>query len=453
MKRVILFLVMFLLSGLVCGAVEVVYPRAQNVTINSGSTFFVGNSDSEFKINGQTVPRNNKGAFAYVVKLNVGENVFTLEDSVKKQIYKITRPAPKTYSGTPPKQIDFTDYKTVMTAGDTVPMRSTPVDAGINRLSVLPYGVMLTASGEKNGFYKIILDNQDAGWIAKHSVVDIKENPAANLKGYDYIDTDEFYTFVFHLDKKVPFVIEEGSTMVLKLYNVKDNSPYTMEFPYAEASGSKKLYGYSGEFIGNDFIWKIRKPLKTDKKHPLKGVKIAVDAGHGGHECGAISCFGEKEKDINLLISKDLRTELKKRGADVYMTRTHDTYHGLKERVTSANEQNSVILISIHGNALPDNLDPNKNSGTSIFYYYDMAKPFADCILKEMTTQLGMNNDKVRQASLALVRNTNALSILIEVGYLINPDDSVLLRESDFQKAAAHAIADGIEKFLKYQDE
>ena len=448
MKKVILSLAVFLLSELVCGAVEVVYPRAQNVTINSGSTFFVGNSDREFKINGQTVPRNKKGAFAYVVKLNVGENFFTLEDSVKKEIFKITRPAPKNYSGTLPEQIDYTGYKTVMTAGDSIPLRSTPVDAGINRLSHLPSGVMLTVSGEKNGFYRVVLENQEAGWVAKHSLIDVKENSAANLKGYDYIDTDEFYTFVFHLDKKVPFVIEEGSTMVLKLYNVKDNSPYIMEFPYTEASGSEKLFGYSGEFIGNDFIWKIRKPLKTDKKHPLKGIRIAVDAGHGGYESGAISCFGEKEKDINLLISKYLRNELKKRGADVYMTRTHDKYHGLKERVDSANEQNSVILISIHGNALPDNLDPNKNSGTSIFYYYDMAKPLADCIIKEMTKQLGMNNDKVRQASLALVRNTNALSILIEVGYLINPDDSALLREADFQKAAAHAIADGIEKYL-----
>lgn len=448
MKNILLSLLLCLFSGVVCEAVEVVYPRAQNVTINSGSTFFVGNSQKDFKINGQKIPRNKKGAFAYVVELNVGENVFTFDDSIQKQIYKITRPAPKTYSGTSSEQIDFSDYKIVMTSSDNIPLRSTPVDAGINRLSHLPSGVMLTVSGEKNGFYKVLLDNNETGWVAKSSVIAVKENPAANLKGYDYIDTDDFFTFVFHLDKKVPFVIEEGSTMSLKLYNVNNYAPYEMQFPYSEAAGSEKLYGYSGEFAGNDFIWKIRKPLKIDQKHPLKGVKIAIDAGHGGSECGAISCFGEKEKDINLSISKYLRKELQKRGADVYMTRTHDTYHGLRERIDNANEKNSVILISIHGNALPDNLDPNKNKGTSIFYYYDMAKPLAESILKTMTKQLGMNNDKIRQASLALVRNTNALSILIEVGYLINPDDSVLLREADFQKAAAVSIADGIENYL-----
>lgn len=451
MKRVFLVLIAFIL-GIHCNAFEVVYPKAKNVTINSGTTFFIGNSERDFKINGQTVPRNKKGAFAYVVPLNIGENVFTFDDSIQKEIYKITRPTPKIYPGTAAKQIDFTEYKVVMTNAENVPLRSTPIDAGINRLSHLPVGVNLTVNGEQNGFYRVVLDNLETAWISKNNVITVKENAEANLKGYDFIDTDKFYTFVFHLDKKVPFVIAEGSTMELKLYNVKDYSPYTFDFPYSETSGSKTLYGYSGEFIGNDFIWKIRKPPVIDKKYPLKGIKIAVDAGHGGYECGTVSCFGEKEKDINLLIAKDLHNELKKRGADVYMTRTHDTYHGLKERVDKANEQNAIMLISIHGNALPDNLDPNKNSGTSIFYYYDMAKPLADSILKKMTTQLGMNNDKVRQASLALVRNTNALSILIEVGYLINPDDSVLLRESDFQKAAAKSIADGIEDYLIKQD-
>lgn len=448
MKRVFLLL-MFLLSGTCCNAVEIVYPKTQSVTINSGRTFFIGNSDKDFTVNGKPVPRNRKGAFAYVVPLNTGENVFVFDDSVKKQIYKITRPLPKINSGTQVKPIDFAEYKSVMTISDNVPLRSTPVDAGINRISHLPAGVNLTVSGEKYGFYKVVLDNQQTAWIAKNNVVSIKENVQAHLKGCDYIDNEEFYTYVFHLDKKVPFAIEEGGVMTLKLYNVEGYSPYVMSFPYEKTTGTDKLYGYSGEFIGNDFILKIRKPVKADPKSPLRGVKIAIDAGHGGREYGAISCFGEKEKDINLSIARYLRDELKRRGADVYMTRSHDTYHGLRERVENANNENAVVLISIHGNALPDNLDPNANRGTSIFYYYDMAKPLADCILKNMTSTLGMNNDKVRQASLALVRNTNAISILIEVGYLINPDDSVMLREADFQKSAAKSIADGLEDYFR----
>ena len=70
-------------------------------------------------------------------------------------------------------------------------------------------------------------------------------------------------------------------------------------------------------------------------------------------------------------------------------------------------------------------------------------------ILAEMTGQLGTYNDNIRQGSLALVRNTNALSVLVETAYLINPYDNAMLVDTSFQKHCAKAIADGIEKFLK----
>ena len=108
-----------------------------------------------------------------------------------------------------------------------------------------------------------------------------------------------------------------------------------------------------------------------------------------------------------------------------------------------------MIFISIHGNAVPDSLNPNENSGTSIYYYYPQAKPLADAVLKSMVSGLPFKDDKVRQRSFAVVRNTNALSILIEVGYLINPSDNSYLIDEEIQKQTAKQIAAGIEKFLK----
>ena len=67
-----------------------------------------------------------------------------------------------------------------------------------------------------------------------------------------------------------------------------------------------------------------------------------------------------------------------------------------------------------------------------------------------MNKQLETQNDNIRQGSLALVRNTNALSILIETAYLINPEDNAMLIDPNFQKRCAKAIADGIEDFLTY---
>lgn len=131
------------------------------------------------------------------------------------------------------------------------------------------------------------------------------------------------------------------------------------------------------------------------------------------------------------------------------MTRDGDTYTGLKDRVEIANMQDSIILLSIHANALPDGCDPNKNSGTSIYYYYNQAKPLADTLITTITKNLSINNDGIRQASLALTRNTQALSLLIETAYLINPEDNSKLLDAEFQKDYAKAIADGLEDFFK----
>ena len=142
-------------------------------------------------------------------------------------------------------------------------------------------------------------------------------------------------------------------------------------------------------------------------------------------------------------------TELKKRGAKVIMTRKGDNYVSLKDRVEIANYGNSVVFLSIHGNALPDGSDPNKNQGTSIYYYYPQAKPLADLIMDTVTSEIGVPDDKVRQGSLAVVRNTNALSLLIEVSYLINPEDTANLINPEFQKQYARAIADSLEKYFE----
>ena len=108
-----------------------------------------------------------------------------------------------------------------------------------------------------------------------------------------------------------------------------------------------------------------------------------------------------------------------------------------------------MIFLSIHTNALPDNMNPLENTGTSIYYYYPQAKALADAIMKNMNEQLPFSNDKVRKGSLAVVRNTNALSVLIEVAYLINPEDNAKLLDKDIQKDSAKAIADGLEEFMK----
>lgn len=447
MKKLFL-LTMILMLGNPGLALDVVYPKSTRVTINANSTFFIGSTkpNSWLKVNGQNVKLHKSGAFAYVINLKDWQNTFVVESGADKKTYIINKPIVQSVSKSNYNSPQFVQYKYLknyLVADDNVPLRETPVDSGINRMSHFQKEIPLIVDGENKNFYRVVLNDNARAWISKGDVTlvtdDFVNNPA-EIKNYEHKESRDYDTFVFDLDKKTPYIITEGNPFKLTFYNVRNNpdSTYTFEFPL-----SHKLFGYSGYFDGNKFILKIRKPPKN-----IKALKIAIDPGHGGNEWGAISCFCDKEKDLNLAISKYLQEELKARGADVVMTRKSDIDVGLRDRVNFANKEDAAILISIHGNALPDCLDPNKHRGTSIYYYYNQSKPLADNILKYMTVTAGTQNDQVRQGSLALVRNTNALSILIEVAYLINPDDSVLLKDDNFQRKCARAIADGIESFL-----
>ena len=451
MKKFLLLLTAILL-GNITFAFEIVYPKQNNTIINAPSTFFIGSSKTPLKINGNNVPIHPSGGFAYVVNLKQGKNTFIIESEKEKQVFNIVKPQ---YKNTCTPSFEFIPYKNkknLLVNIENTPLRSTPVDGGINRIAHLPENFPLTSDGEKQGFYRIIL-GEKIGWISKNAVKISSEDYTlpAELKGYDYIDSDEYFTFVFHLNKQVPYEITEGEGLQLKIYNVKDRpeNTYIMDFPVKDALSGRKLIGYSGKYDGNNFIWQIRKPIITNKQKPLKGIKIAIDAGHGGNETGAVGCLRDKEKDITLSVAKYLETELKKRGAEVIMSSKGDVNPNLYERVKTANDNNAVVLISIHANALPDGCDPNKNSGTSVYYYYNQAKPLAEIILQTMTSQLHTNNDKVRQASFAVVRNTEALSILIETAYLINPSDNAKLINDEFRKSCAKSIADGLEKYFK----
>ena len=424
---------------------EIVYPKTKTPVINSQTTFFIGSSKDPITINGVNIPLHSSGGFAYFVRLPQAVNTFTIKDKNKTEIYTIKKNIPQKASFHQ-KLIEYKTIKPIMVNVENTPLRSTPVDAGINRMSHLQKGVLLTADGEMGGFYRVKLEDSKKGWISKKNVVQTEPFTPAVIKKSSFKENKNEYVLTFELDKRVPFKITEGHTIGLDFYNTYKSSHYS--FPYHEKTGAKRLWGYLGQYEGNNFILKIRKPPKLSKTKKLDGITITVDAGHGGREYGAVGCLRHKEKDVVLKTAKYLEKELRSKGANVVMTRTDDSYVGLYDRVKIANDNNSTFFVSIHNNALPDSLNPNEHRGTSLYYYYDEAKDFGHTILNTMIKELGTKNDGLRQQSFAVVRNTGALSILIEVAYLINPEDNSMLIKDEFQKNIAKAIADGIEKYI-----
>lgn len=448
MKKSFITFLIFVLSGL-CGAnaYQIVYPKKLNVTINSPSTFFIGHTDDGeiLKINDEIIKTNDLGYFAHTVELKSGKNTFEVIGEQKKETYTILRTA-ATQAPLKPEFIAYDSIRYGVVKSDNTPLRSTPIDAGINRLSHLQKGVNLMIAGEYKNFYKVKLTDQEYAWINKISVIFPEDIDTDLSTVFDYrkYEDNEFDIYEFYLMKKVPYKIEE-SPLKLTIFNLKNSRGlFTIQPTLCH-----KPVGFNGEYEGDKFVLKVRKFPKISSIKPLEKVKIVIDPGHGGSEPGAIGCSGIAEKDIVMQISKYLQRELKHMGATVILTREDDSYLDLYDRVKFTNDNDAIIFISIHANATPDSWNPNEHSGTSVYYYYEQAKPLAESILLSTVEKAETNNDGIYQRSFAVVRNTKALSVLVETAYMINPDDIAKLEQTYFQKNIAKGISQGIVNFFK----
>lgn len=447
MKKILFTIASLLLIQSSAFALDIVYPTKKHVKINSPATFFVGsvNRGDKLFINDEEIDIHRTGAFAQQVKLNTGVNEFVLKSGDKILAYTIERPL--VGSNYKPAVFQTFDYpKTVEVTREGAPLRSTAVQNGINRISHFQRGLQLKVKGELGDMYKVELAPNADAWIAKSDTRTILQPyERAFLFDYRSREVDDKYIYEFALSKRTPYSITEGEEMILKIFNVGANDNNTAVF---KIKLNQRLMGYDLKYRGNTLVLSIRKEPNLSKKKPLKNVKIVVDAGHGGKELGAVGCCRNYEKDFNLSISKYLEQDLHKMGANVYMTRNNDKYVSLNDRVKYTNEKDAQIFVSVHANSLPDAINPQTRRGSSVFYYYDEAKPLSDAIMKSVAKNMDINNEGVKQASFAVVRNTSAVSVLVETAYVINPEDNELLMNDNFRQMYAKAIAEGIKDYV-----
>lgn len=444
MKR--LLLIFLILSCNLANAFEIVYPKTDNVTINSDKTFFIGNEKEGFlKINDNEVKIHKSGGFKQPVNLEVGENIFVIDNGKTKKIYKITRQEKIPYNE--PQIVDYELPVTLKTVTDNSPLRSTPVDKGLNRLSHLNLNTELEAVGEFGNFYKVKLARDDFGWIAKSNVNVIDDDYIPSvIINQDYKNTDNAQIFTFKTDgKKIPYVLSETKKgFDLFLYGLNDNIfPYgKYEFSVAQ---NGKNFGYFAKYENDDEL-----NIKINKFTPeMKNLKITIDPGHGGKEYGAIGCLGDKEKDVNLKIALKLREKLQQAGAQVFMTRTSDVDLSLQERVDFTNKNDSNIFISIHNNAVADASADKEITGSEVYYFYPQAKELARAISDGINQKTGLKNNGIKGESFAVIRNSQAVSVLVECAYMIEPEDNFKLQDEDFLDKIAQGILLGLENYLK----
>lgn len=187
---------------------------------------------------------------------------------------------------------------------------------------------------------------------------------------------------------------------------------------------------------------------------------IVIDPGHGGADPGMIGMGKLEEKRINLSISLKLKELLEERGYDIILTREGDyglyeensenkKMQDMKTRTEIIDHAAPVLTVSIHQNSYSD----LSVKGPQVFYYKDSkeGKVLAEDIQKSLNTGLAVARPRQVKgnSSYYLLRNSKGTLVIVECGFLTNPQEAALLQTEEYQKKVAGCIARGIENYLE----
>jgi len=212
---------------------------------------------------------------------------------------------------------------------------------------------------------------------------------------------------------------------------------------------------------------------------------IAIDAGHGGDDTGVVGAAGAKEKDLTLAVSRRLKTALETRlGIRVLLTRDEDRNVPIDERTATANHNKADVFLSLHVNG---SLRP-RTGGATILYaafdkgaeeaaraslgtervpaygggtrdielvlwdlaqtrHVDRSAVFARILENQLRGKIALAPRAVDRAPLLVLESANMPAVLIEIGYLTNPDQERQLTGNDTQNTLVQAIVEAVLRF------
>lgn len=234
---------------------------------------------------------------------------------------------------------------------------------------------------------------------------------------------------------------------------------------------------------------------------PFKGTKelvVAIDPGHGGKDVGAVSASGVMEKDLTLAVAKELKRQIDAQpGMRAVLTRDGDYFVSLTKRPQIARELNADVFLSLHADSYKDRnisgasfyVTSNKgasshlakfvaaHSNTSDHHLIDGVELWnrqqANSIgqvamhssiddsqklgqhLKQGFKQAGirLQHSQVQSANFMVLKNIDMPSVLVEMGFISNPEQDRLLQHGAYQARLASSLVSGLVRFVEVQPE
>src|SRR6266700_2238729 len=291
------------------------------------------------------------------------------------------------------------------------------------------------------------------------------------INGHDYLSVDNIARF-YRLPAEVA-----SSGAKIRFETVKNPLEFVSGSREVMINGARcwlcfPLVEQNGKFLvaRTDGAKTIEPQLRPHRVPDAGKVQtVVLDPGHGGHDKGAVSRYGN-EKDFALDVARKLRPLLQAKGLRVIMTREGDYFVPLEVRAQIADAAHDSIFVSIHFNATND--DPNA-TGFEIFSFTPRGAPstsdsavapsalstqpgsivdaqsmaLSACIYHSLLGHLPEYDRGIKRARFAVLRLTKVPAVLIEGGFLTEKGECKLIAQKDWRTKLAHAIGVGIESY------
>jgi N-acetylmuramoyl-L-alanine amidase len=239
----------------------------------------------------------------------------------------------------------------------------------------------------------------------------------------------------------------------------------------------------------------------TTARSPQRAFIVAIDAGHGGEDPGAVGPKGTREKDVALQIAKELHAQMsKQKGLKPVLVRSGDYFIPLRTRITKARQAQADLFISIHADAfhrkqakgasvytlssrgasseaarwlaesenradLVGGVSLNDKDDVLAKVLLDLSQTMSsessftvgNAVLKRLGRVTDLHGNRVQQAGFAVLKSPDIPSILVETEFISNPASEQKLRSKAYQREVAQAILAGVNEYLQdnahqYQD-
>ncbi|MFC4320905.1 SH3 domain-containing protein [Litchfieldia salsa] len=309
-------------------------------------------------------------------------------------------------------------------------------------VSTLKKGESVTILSESNKWYEIKLNNGTKGWVAGW-FIERKESPVPPSSDHSE-DSNVSTIKILHNGTNIRSSASTSTSVIARANEGDTFKILGTEGDWYKIEISTGKVGYIAGWIVQ-VIGDTPAVQKPGVNQYLKNKTIIIDPGHGGRDGGAVGVRGTYEKTLTLRTAKLVYDKLSAAGANVYLSRSSDTYVSLASRVSISHYRNADAFVSVHY----DSINNSSVRGVTSYYYKNIDVPVASALQTEIIKYTGLKDRGHRSGNYQVLRSNRQPSVLLELGYLSNLSEELTINTSSYQEKVSSGIFYGLAQYFK----